>query len=95
MKKNWKNSNKEKALQMGGPKKIKRQHDQEKFTARERIDKLFDPGSFLEVGMLNHSDMPAMEDKTPPDSKVAGFGKIDGRTGSIGAHLLANWPIKF
>ncbi|MBI9082048.1 MAG: carboxyl transferase [Desulfobacterales bacterium] len=67
------------ALAMGGEKKIKRQHDRGKLTARERIDRLLDPGTFLEVGMLNHSDMPGMEEKTPADSKVVGYGKIDGR----------------
>jgi acetyl-CoA carboxylase carboxyltransferase component len=70
---------KEKALQMGGPEKVKRQHDRGKLTARERIEHLLDPGSFLEVGLLNCSDMPGMEDKTPADSKIAGFGKIGGR----------------
>jgi len=70
---------KENALQMGGPEKVKRQHEQGRLTARERIERLLDPGSFLEMGMLNCSDMPGMEDKTPADSKVAGFGKIDGR----------------
>jgi methylmalonyl-CoA decarboxylase subunit alpha len=74
---------KARALQMGGPKKIKRRHEQGKLTARERIDRLLDPESFLEVGMLNHSDMPGMEDKTPADSKVAGYGKIDGRTVAV------------
>jgi len=68
-----------KARQMGGPEKIKKQHDQGKLTARERIDRLLDPDSFLEIGMLNHSDVPGMEEKTPADSKVAGYGKIDGR----------------
>jgi acetyl-CoA carboxylase carboxyltransferase component len=68
-----------KALQMGGPAKIKKQHDRGRLTARERIDQLLDPGSFLEVGMLNHSDVSGMEDKTPADSKVGGYGKIDGR----------------
>ena len=70
---------KQKALEMGGPEKIERQHRRGKFTARERIDKLLDPGSFVEVGMFNHSDMPGMEEKTPADSKVVGFGKIDDR----------------
>lgn len=68
-----------KARQMGGPEKIKKQHDQGKLTARERIDRLLDPDSFLEVGMLNLSDVPGMEDKTPADSKVAGYGRIDER----------------
>jgi acetyl-CoA carboxylase carboxyltransferase component len=68
-----------KALGLGGPEKIKKQHDQGKLTARERIDQLLDPDSFHEVGMFNHSDVAGMEDKTPADSKVAGFGKIDSR----------------
>jgi len=67
------------ALEMGGRDKIKKQHDKGRFTARERIEKLLDPGSFLEVGMFNHSDVPGMEEKTPADSKVAGYGKLDGR----------------
>ena len=68
-----------KALQMGGTAKIKKQHDKGRLTARERINQLLDPGSFFEVGMLNHSDVPGMEEKTPADSKVGGYGKIDGR----------------
>ena len=67
------------ALEMGGSEKVARQHAKGKLTARERIDRVLDPGSFKEVGMFNHSDVPGMEDKTPADSKVAGFGRIDGR----------------
>ena len=67
------------ALEMGGSEKVKKQHDKGKFTARERIDRLLDPGSFLEVGMFNHSDVPGMEEKTPADSKIAGYGKVEGR----------------
>ena len=74
---------KDTALKMGGPKKIKIQHDQGKYTVRERIPRLLDPDTFLEVGMLNCSDMPDMVDKTPADSKVAGYGKIDGRTVAV------------
>jgi acetyl-CoA carboxylase carboxyltransferase component len=37
----------EKALEMGGPDKVKRQHDQGKLTARERIARLLDPEAFL------------------------------------------------
>jgi acetyl-CoA carboxylase carboxyltransferase component len=70
---------KARALEMGGAEKVKKQHDQGKFTARERIDHLLDPDSFLEVGMFNHSDVPGMEEKTPADSKIAGYGKVDGR----------------
>jgi methylmalonyl-CoA decarboxylase subunit alpha len=69
----------EKALAMGGRHKIDIHHAKGRMTARERIDKLLDPDSFLEVGMFNHSDVPGMEDKTPADSKIGGYGKIDGR----------------
>ena len=74
---------KEKALQMGGPKKVKIQHDGGRYTARERIPHLLDPGTFLEVGMFNCSDVPGMEEKTPADSKIAGYGKIDGRNVAV------------
>ena len=77
---------KEKALQMGGPEKVKRQHDLGRLTARERIARLLDPDTFLEVGMFNCSDVPGMEDKTPADSKVGGYGTIDGRTVAVVAN---------
>ena len=75
-----------KALLMGGEKKIKARHDQGKYSARERIARLLDPDTFLEVGMFNHSDMPGLEDKTPADSKISGYGKIDGRAVAVTAN---------
>ncbi len=39
----------EAALQGGGEARIQRQHDAGKLTARERIDRLFDPGTFVEI----------------------------------------------
>ena len=68
-----------KALQMGGPEKVKKQHDKGHLTARERIDKLLDPDSFVEMGLFAHSDMPGMEDRTPADSLICGYGLINGR----------------
>ena len=76
----------EKALQMGGPEKVKRQHDQGRLTARERIARLLDTETFLEVGMFNCSDVPGMEEKTPADSKIGGYGTIDGRTVAVVAN---------
>jgi acetyl-CoA carboxylase carboxyltransferase component len=76
----------EKALQMGGPAKVKRQHEQGRLTARERIARLLDPDTFLEVGMFNCSDVPGMEEKTPADSKIGGYGAIDGRTVAVVAN---------
>jgi acetyl-CoA carboxylase carboxyltransferase component len=70
-------------LQMGGPDKVKRQHDKGRLTARERIDRLLDPGSFMEMGLFAHSDFPGMEDKTPADSLICGYGLINGRRVSV------------
>ena len=36
------------AILGGGEEKIKKQHDQGKYTARERIERLIDPGTFIE-----------------------------------------------
>lgn len=70
---------KARARQMGGHEKVHLQHAKGRLTARERIENLLDPGSFLEMGILAHSDVPGMEEKTPADSKVAGFGRIEGK----------------
>jgi len=67
---------------MGGPEKVARQHSLGKLTVRERIDRLFDPGSFVETALLGHqqSSSPQMQGKfTPADGVVTGFGDIDGR----------------
>ena len=56
---------KKKTLAQGGPQKIQRQHDKGRLTARERIDKLLDPGTFMEFGAFCTSDKPGMEDRAP------------------------------
>ena len=71
---------KKKALEMGGPEKVARQHGKGLLTVRERIEKLLDPGTFDEVGLLLHSDLPEAAEQTPADGKITGFGEIDGRT---------------
>lgn len=75
-----------KALGMGGPEKVARQRERSRLTARERVEALLDPGTFMEIGLLAHSDVPGMEDKTPADGKVVGFGQIDGRTVAVRAN---------
>lgn len=67
---------------MGGPEKIARQHELGKLTVRERLDRLFDPGTFVEFGLLGHhqSQSPQMQGKfTPADGNVCGIGEIEGR----------------
>ncbi|MFQ5595278.1 MAG: acyl-CoA carboxylase subunit beta [Anaerolineae bacterium] len=71
-----------KARQRGGPARIEAQHAKGKLTARERIDRLLDSGSFQEIGPYvthRHSDFGMDKKRYPGDSVVTGFGKIDGR----------------
>ena len=72
-----------KALAMGGPEKLTKRKSQGVLNARERIDVLFDRGSFIEAGLLATSFRPEARDKTPADAKVTGFGTIDGRPASV------------
>ncbi len=73
------------ALALGGPKRIARQHERGRLTARERIDKLVDPGTFFEVGMMTHAPEPEWAERTPGDGLICGYGKIDGRTVAVSA----------
>ncbi|MBI1990996.1 MAG: hypothetical protein HYS65_15010 [Betaproteobacteria bacterium] len=67
------------ALAMGGPEKLAQRKAQGLLNARERIARLFDPGSFMESGMYAVSNRPEDKESTPADGKVAGFGRIAGR----------------
>jgi len=67
----------------GGDDRLKRQHDAGKLSARERIDLLFDPGTFDEVDKLvTHRclDFGMDEQIVPGDGVVAGAGRVDGRS---------------
>ena len=68
--------------QGGGQKRIDDQHAKGKLTARERIDYLFDQGSFIEMDVFvshrsNNFDMA--NTKAPGDGVVTGYGTINGR----------------
>ena len=66
----------------GGQERIDRQHARGKMTARERVEKLLDPGSFRELDMfvVHRAVGFGMEDrKYPGDSVVTGWGAINGR----------------
>src|SRR5919106_4671308 len=67
---------------MGGPEEIAKQHAAGKLTARERVELLFDKGSFVEIGLLAHhqSTHPDMQGRsTPADGCITGYGKVRGR----------------
>lgn len=68
------------ATKMGGAESVEKIHQRGKLTARERLDLLLDPGSFVEIGMLAHSQHEELKDRTPADGMLAGSGKIDGRS---------------
>jgi acetyl-CoA carboxylase carboxyltransferase component len=66
----------------GGQAAIDKQHDRGKLTARERIEKLLDKGSFVETDRLvrHRSHGFGIENKRPlSDAVVTGWGTIDGR----------------
>ena len=70
------------AQQMGGPDKVRRQHDSGRLTVRERIDKLVDAESFHEVGAIagsaEYDDKGDLKTLTPANC-VFGRGRIEGR----------------
>src|SRR6516165_4713396 len=73
---------KEEARQPGSEAAVKRQHDRGKLTARERIDLLLDPDSFVELDMLaRHRAHGFGIEATRPltDGVVTGWGTVDGR----------------
>ncbi len=75
--------------QMGGPERVERQRSLGKLTVRERLDLLFDHGTFTEFGLLGHhqSHSPAMQGKvTPADGVVTGIGEIEGRKACVIAY---------
>jgi acetyl-CoA carboxylase carboxyltransferase component len=66
-------------LAMGGDKKLKARRDQGRMNARERIGRLFDEGSFQEIGLLTHSARPEAAEMTPADGKIIGHGMVESR----------------
>jgi propionyl-CoA carboxylase beta chain len=66
----------------GGEDRQKRQRDAGKLTARERIELLFDPGTFEEIDKLvTHRcrDFGMEKELIPGDGVIAGHGRVDGR----------------
>ena len=69
--------------QMGGPERVERQHKAGRLTVRERVDRILDPGSFLEIGSIAgkatyDASHKVMTDFLPANG-VFGRGEIDGR----------------
>lgn len=72
----------EKVLKMGGEERIRKQHEEGKLTARERIEVLLDPGSFNEINPFvekRNTDFGLEKMDLPADGVVTGYGTVDGR----------------
>jgi propionyl-CoA carboxylase beta chain len=68
----------------GGEERLRRQREAGKLTARERIDLLFDPGTFEEIDkFVTHRcrDFGMADQVVPGDGVVCGHGRINGRLG--------------
>jgi acetyl-CoA carboxylase carboxyltransferase component len=79
----------ERAKLGGGEEKIALQHERGKLTARERLDLLVDPGTFVELGIHGgpHFSQRSMEGReAPADGVITGWGDVDGRTCCIAAY---------
>ena len=66
----------------GGEDRIARQHGSGKLTARERVELLLDPGTFVETDKFKThrcTDFDMEQKKIPGDGVVTGYGSIDGR----------------
>lgn len=62
---------------MGHPEKLRKRREAGILDARARLARLFDAGSFSEVGLFAYSGHDPAQ--TPADGKIAGFGRVDGR----------------
>src|SRR5205807_2965471 len=70
------------ALLGGGEERIRVQHEKGKLTARERLDALLDPSTFVELDrFVTHRsvDFGVADEKYLGDGVVTGYGRIDGR----------------
>jgi propionyl-CoA carboxylase beta chain len=66
----------------GGVERIAKQHEAGKLTARERLDLLLDPGTFVELDKFvthRNADFGMADRRIPGDGVVTGYGKVDGR----------------
>ncbi|MPZ45758.1 MAG: methylmalonyl-CoA carboxyltransferase [Betaproteobacteria bacterium] len=76
----------EQALEMGGPERLAKRRATGAPNARERIAYLFDPGTFIESGLLATSAYPQDAGRSPADGKITGYGDIRGRTAAVVAN---------
>ena len=79
----------ERSLLGGGRDRIDEQHRKGKLTARERLDLLLDPGSFVELDRFATSqsgELGSADKRILGDGVVTGHGRVDGRLVFVFAH---------
>ncbi len=73
----------------GGVEKIAKQHARDKLTARERLELLIDPGTWVELGIHagpNFAFPAGAGVEAPADGVVTGYGRVDGRMVAVAAY---------
>ena len=66
----------------GGAKRVQKQHDMGKLTARERINLFFDEGTFVEIdAFVTHrcTNFDMKNTDSPAEGVITGYGKVEGR----------------
>jgi acetyl-CoA carboxylase carboxyltransferase component len=74
------------AYKLGGEEGVRRQHEAGRLTARERIDKLVDPGSWFEIGVMagkGEYDKEGNLLNVRPSNAIIGTARINGRKVSL------------
>ena len=75
-------ANRQENLESGGKERIEVQHGLGKLTARERIERLVDPGTFEEIGSLVREfriHLPGKAKPSPSDGVIMGLAEVNGR----------------
>ena len=78
----WLQELSEQAAHAGNEKAVARQRERGKLLARERVEKLLDPGSFVELDRYvrhRNPDFDSMANRPYGDAVVTGYGEIFGR----------------
>ena len=73
----------------GDPEALRKQHEKGKLSARERIDKLLDPGTFVEFdsfAMHRNQNFGMADRRVPGDGVVTGYGLVNGRQVAVFSH---------
>lgn len=79
------NERRQQLLAGGGKDRVAKQHEAGKMTARERLGKLFDEGSFVETGVFAAG-------KAEASSVVTGYGTVNDRPSTPMRRTLRSRP---